>query len=105
VSLARQAVHRAGSNRRRIINAFAAMEDALAAEGAGREVSETPDELLARVSRRHPGVADQADLLTATFQLARFSGTPVTRRHVDAATEALARLEDGLGAGSAEHVR
>lgn len=105
VALARQAVHGAGPDRHRIIKAFAAMEEALAAEGAGRHVSETPDELLSRVSRLHPGVTEQADRLTDVFQLARFSSNPVTPQHVDAATAALGRLEDALGVGHGERVR
>lgn len=98
VAGARRAVRESGSYRHRIINAFAAMEAALSAQGVARGSSETPDELLARLSRLHPGLSEDAVRLTETFQYARFSSAPVTHRHVEVATAALRRLEDALGA-------
>jgi hypothetical protein len=97
---ARHAIALGDSGREQIINAFVALETILGDDGIARPAHETPDELLARVSARHPSLARDAALLTDTFQLARFSTRPVTAKDVEVARTSLSGLEHGLRGAS-----
>jgi hypothetical protein len=106
VESGRRALWQTDDARAAIIACYVAMEQHLAGAGTGREVADTPDELLARAADRGLVRGDAAARLTALFYEARFSSHPMPQGRRDEAQQALAELADSLsdqdlaGAGS-----
>ncbi len=92
VGSGRLALRELDDARAAIIACYLAMEESLAAAGAGRGVAETPDELLARAVAAGLVIAAPSASLTALFYEARFSTHPLPAQRRDAAERALADL-------------
>jgi hypothetical protein len=97
VESGRRALWQTGDARAAIIACYVAMEQQLASVGTGREVADTPDELLARAAARGVVRGDAAARLTGLFYEARFSSHPMPPGRRDEAEQALAELADSLG--------
>ncbi len=96
VESGRSALRTLDDARAAIIACYVAMENSLAERGAARAVADTPDELLARVTRSGLVGGTAAARLTALFYEARFSSHPLSRGQRDAAEQALDELAAGL---------
>lgn len=79
-----------------IITCYAAMERDLAAAGVGRDAAQTPSELLRAAVVAGAVARRPATALTRLFELARFSGMPMTTGHRRQAQDALSELEAGI---------
>jgi hypothetical protein len=79
-----------------IIACYAAMEHSLAEHGAARAASDTPDELLARATRKGVVHGTAPARLTALFYEARFSSHPMDQDQRQAAEQALNDLAQAL---------
>jgi hypothetical protein len=97
VESGRRALRQTDDARAAIIACYLAMEQHLASVGTGREVADTPDELLARAAERGLVRGDAAARLTGLFYEARFSSHPMPPGRRDEAEQALAELADSLG--------
>lgn len=82
--------------RSEVLRAYAAMEAALANEGAPRRAWETPGEYLARVTPLLPVSREAGQELRALFEVARFSRRPVGPPMLDRARQALERVRSEL---------
>jgi hypothetical protein len=106
VESGRRALWQTDDARAAIIACYVAMEQHLAGAGTGREVADTPDELLTRAAGRGLVRGAAAARLTALFYEARFSSHPMPQGRRGEAEQALAELADSLsdqdlaGAGS-----
>jgi hypothetical protein len=96
VESGRRALWQTDDARAAIIACYVAMERHLASVGTGREVADTPDELLARAAGRGLVRGDAAARLTSLFYEARFSSHPMPPTRRDDAQRALAELADSL---------
>jgi Domain of unknown function (DUF4129) len=97
VESGRRALRQTDDARAAIIACYVAMEQRLASAGTGREVADTPDELLARAAGRGLVRGAAAARLTALFYEARFSSHPMPHSRRGEAEQALAELADSLG--------
>jgi Domain of unknown function (DUF4129) len=96
VESGRSALQTLDDARAAIIACYVAMETHLAERGTARAVADTPDELLARATSTGLVRGTAAARLTALFYEARFSSHPLSRRHRDAAAQALDELAAAL---------
>jgi len=96
VESGRRALRQTDDARAAIIACYVAMEERLASAGTGREVADTPDELLARAAGRGLVRGDAAARLTGLFYEARFSSHPMPPGRRGEAQQALAELADSL---------
>jgi hypothetical protein len=96
VESGRSALRMVDDARAAIIACYVAMEGSLAQRGAARGVADTPDELLARVTKSGLVRGTAAARLTALFYEARFSSHPLGRGQRDAAEQALDELAAAL---------
>ena len=101
VESGRSALRTVDDARAAIIACYVAMENRLAERGAARAVADTPDELLARVTRSGLVRGAAAGRLTALFYEARFSSHPLGRGQRDAAERALDELAAALAEAAA----
>ncbi|GAA2059413.1 hypothetical protein GCM10009839_82200 [Catenulispora yoronensis] len=91
-----------GDAREAVIACYAAMEDALSAEGNGRREADTPEDFLARITGRHLIPDGPARLLTDLFREARFSRHPIDEGKREQARTALTAIADHLRVRAAE---
>jgi len=75
-----------------VIACYAAMEESLAASGVARRASDSPQDLLERVSAGGLLTGGAAGRLTALFREARYSTHPMDTGHRDRAAAALADI-------------
>jgi Domain of unknown function (DUF4129) len=97
VESGRAALRELDDARAAIIACYLAMERSLAGAGAGRDIAETPDELLARAASAGLVRGEAAGRLTALFYEARFSSHPLPASSKAAAQRALSELAAGPG--------
>jgi hypothetical protein len=90
------ALHGGGDPRSRVIDAYDAMERALAAAGKARAPQDSPREWLTAVAAGHPDVAGAATGLTTLFEVARFSHEPVSEAAAHAAAGMVEQLRRHL---------
>lgn len=83
-----------------VLNAYVELEHGLAAEGIARGSSETPAEHVHRALKSVTVDHEAVDSLSALYEQARFSTTPITASDQQAAIEALDLIRRGLGVGS-----
>lgn len=91
-----------GDAREAVIACYAAMEDALSADGNGRHETDTPEDFLRRVTGAHLIPAEPARRLTELFREARFSRHPIEEDKREQARDALAAISEHLRARAAE---
>ncbi|MBW8804856.1 MAG: DUF4129 domain-containing protein [Catenulisporales bacterium] len=91
-----------GDAREAVIACYAAMENALSAEGNGRRAADTPEEFLRRVTGARLIPAAPAERLTDLFREARFSRHPVDEAKREQARQALNAIAEHLRARAAE---
>jgi hypothetical protein len=91
-----EALAYAGDAREAVIACYAAMEDALGAEGNGRREADTPEDFLLRVTGAGLIPAEPARRLTELFREARFSQHPIDEDMRERAREALGEISEHL---------
>ncbi|NUP54160.1 MAG: DUF4129 domain-containing protein [Catenulispora sp.] len=91
-----------GDAREAVIACYAAMEDALSADGNGRHETDTPEDFLQRVTGAQLIPAEPARRLTELFREARFSRHPIEEDKREQARNALAAISEHLRARAAE---
>lgn len=102
VAAGSEALEYQGDAREAVIACYAAMEDALGAQGNGRRAADTPEDFLQRVTGARLIPAEPARLLTDLFREARFSRHPIAEAQRDQARDALAEIAEHLRARTAE---
>ncbi|GAA1994765.1 hypothetical protein GCM10009838_68990 [Catenulispora subtropica] len=101
VAAGSQALAYRGDAREAVIACYAAMEDALGADGNGRHAADTPEDFLRRVTGAQLIPAGPARRLTDLFREARFSGHSIGEPERDGAREALDAISEHLRARAA----
>ncbi|MFL6116085.1 MAG: DUF4129 domain-containing protein [Catenulispora sp.] len=91
-----------GDAREAVIACYAAMENALSAQGNGRRAADTPEEFLRRVTGARLIPAEPAERLTDLFREARFSRHPIDEAKREQARQALDVIAEHLRARAAE---
>ena len=91
-----EALEYQGDAREAVIACYAAMEQAVSADGGGRRATDTPEEFLRRVTAAQLIPESPARRLTELFREARFSRHPIAEEQRDAAREALRTIAEHL---------
>jgi len=94
-----------GDAREAVIACYAAMEQALSADGHGRRSADTPEDFLQRVTGARLIPAAPARRLTELFREARFSRHAIAESKREEAREALEAISEHLRARAAEAAR
>lgn len=102
IAAGRRALADEGEAREAVIACYAAMENALSAQGNGRRAADTPEEFLRRVTGARLIPAEPAERLTDLFREARFSRHPIDEAKRGQAREALNVIAEHLRARAAE---
>ncbi len=82
--------------RTRVIDAYAAMEQALARPVRARAPHDTPEEWLEKIAQERPWLRGSAAELTELFERARFSRLPITEADAEHATAVLTGMNADL---------